>query len=39
MLKFLGNSEEYALKFSFNASLYGTQMECDNSFDPLYYSA
>jgi hypothetical protein len=36
LLKHLGNTEEYAKKYSFRPT-YDSVTECNNFFDPLYY--
>ena len=36
LLVHLGNSEEYAKKYSFRA-VWDAKTECNNLFDPLYY--
>jgi len=36
LLAHMGNSEEYAKKYSFRA-VWDAKTECDNLFDPLYY--
>ena len=38
LLKHLGNTEEYAKKYSFRPT-YDSVTECNNFFDPLYYSS